>query len=310
MQPPGCIVQLKNTVMNAGFKKYCCVAVLQVLVFAGNAQSLKRPPITGIAFVQLQVSNAGKAEAFYYALLGYKLLPAAGPGNHHNHSFFVRISQRQQILLVDGLPPNQDERLMGIAFQTTDAETLRLYLQSKRVAVPLALTRREGMLSFTIHDPDQHTITFVQYSNNPNTGATDNQPAAISRRILHTGITIANTQAANQFYGDVLGFAEIWRGGANDTTTSWINMRVPEGTDYIEYMLVNGPVGRQQLGSLHHIALMVPDMQQAVDVLSRRSQKTGYPLAAPRIGRNNKWQLNLFDPDGTRIELMEPFTMR
>jgi hypothetical protein len=26
------------------------------------------------------------------------------------------------------------------------------------------------------------------------------------------------------------------------------------------------------------------------------------------IGRNRKWQLNLFDPDGTRAELMEPRT--
>jgi hypothetical protein len=33
-------------------------------------------------------------------------------------------------------------------------------------------------------------------------------------------------------------------------------------------------------------------------------------LGTPRIGRNNRWQLNLFDPDGTRTELMEPFTVR
>jgi hypothetical protein len=25
----------------------------------------------------------------------------------------------------------------------------------------------------------------------------------------------------------------------------------------------------------------------------------------PRIGRDGKWQLNLFDPDGTRTEVME-----
>jgi len=25
---------------------------------------------------------------------------------------------------------------------------------------------------------------------------------------------------------------------------------------------------------------------------------------------NNRWQLNLFDPDGTRVELMEPWTVR
>ena len=25
----------------------------------------------------------------------------------------------------------------------------------------------------------------------------------------------------------------------------------------------------------------------------------------PKIGRDGKWQLNLYDPDGTRVELME-----
>jgi hypothetical protein len=26
----------------------------------------------------------------------------------------------------------------------------------------------------------------------------------------------------------------------------------------------------------------------------------------PKIGRDGKWQLNLYDPNGTRAELMEP----
>ncbi len=87
-------------------------------------------------------------------------------------------------------------------------------------------------------------------------------------------------------------------------------MHVPESTAYLEYMLVTGPVDRQQLGSLHHIALMVPDMQQALERLHENAAGTNYRIAAPRVGRNKRWQLNLFDPDGTRIELMEPFTMR
>jgi lactoylglutathione lyase len=135
-------------------------------------------------------------------------------------------------------------------------------------------------------------------------------PDAISHRILHAGLTISNDKGADAFYKDILGFSEIWRGGANDSVTNWINMRLPETTDYLEYMLVNAPPNKQQLGSLHHIALMVPDMQQAVDLLRVRSEQLKYPVAPPRIGRNNRWQLNLFDPDGTRIELMEPFTFR
>lgn len=114
-----------------------------------------------------------------------------------------------------------------------------------------------------------------------------------------------------KFYKDILGFSEIWRGGRDDSVTSWINMRVPHGTDYIEYMLVSGPVDRPQLGVLHHAALQVPDIQLALETL--RERPLGWDsetIRPPQVGRNNRWQLNLYDADGTRVELMEPFTMR
>jgi len=272
------------------------------------AQQVKRPPIIGIAYVQLQVSNIEKVKAFYHSMLGYSIEPAGTIAAGGHHAFHISINQRQSIQIQDGLPAAKDERLVCIAFQTTDAEALRHYLQSRAIAVPATVSKEDGMWSFTVSDPDRHTLKFVQYL--ANSKGQPQQKMAVSGRILHAGLTIANTPAADSFYAGVLGFSEIWRGGSTDSITSWINMRVPEGTDYLEYMLVSGPVNRQQLGGMHHIALMVPDMQEALDALNGRTTLTGYEMAAPRIGRNKKWQLNLFDPDGTRIELMEPFPMR
>ena len=294
-------------------QKWILMLFIEMLRCAGPgfAQGMQRPPITGIAFVQLQVSNVQKATIFYHSLMGFHLNGVGATTNNQYHLFTIPVNYRQSVQLTDGLSASQDERLLLLAFQTTDADALRLYLQSKGIAVPAAVSKEKGMLFFTITDPDKHPVRFIQYlaivkEQTLKTPAV----ATVSGRILHAGLTITNAAAANAFYVDVLGFSEIWRGGVNDTVTSWINMRVPEGTDYLEYMLVNGPVNRQQLGSMHHIALLVPDMQAAVDWLGIRSQTTGYPVAAPRIGRNKRWQLNLFDPDGTRIELMEPFTMR
>jgi catechol 2,3-dioxygenase-like lactoylglutathione lyase family enzyme len=122
---------------------------------------------------------------------------------------------------------------------------------------------------------------------------------------------VADPAAADRFYKDVLGFSEIWRGGRTDAQTDWINMKVPDGTDYLEYMLVTGPVDRDRLGTLHHMALVVPDVQAALETV--RSRPGGWDrqaVRAPQVGRNNRWQLNLYDPDGSRTELMEPFTMR
>src|SRR5262249_37173323 len=134
---------------------------------------------------------------------------------------------------------------------------------------------------------------------------------AVSARVLHAGLIILDAAAADKFYKDVLGFSEIWRGGRAAGVLNWINMRVPNGTDYIEYMLLTNPITRQKRGTSHHVALMVPDVQLALEsVTDRTKPEARGKLASPQVGRNNRWQLNLYDPDGTRIELMEPYTMR
>jgi lactoylglutathione lyase len=60
----------------------------------------------------------------------------------------------------------------------------------------------------------------------------------------------------------------------------------------------------------NHVCLVVPDVARAVALLETRRARTGYarPIE-PKVGVNRKRQANLFDPDGTRIELMEPTTI-
>ena len=127
--------------------------------------------------------------------------------------------------------------------------------------------------------------------------------------MLHVGISVANVAKADAFYKEILGLSEIWRGGRDDQTLSWINMRVPDGTDYIEYMLLESAPTRQQLGSMHHVALLVPDIQKSLEILRERASDS-ITIRSPQVGRNRKWQLNLYDPDGSRAELMEPFPIR
>ena len=124
---------------------------------------------------------------------------------------------------------------------------------------------------------------------------------------MHAGLFVRDEAAAHTFYRDVLGFSEIWRGGRPEGVTNWVNMRVPDGTDYLEYMLVNATPERRQRGTQHHICLRVPDIQAAWEIASMRATTR---LSPPNVGVNGKWQLNLYDPDGTRVELMEPFRTR
>jgi hypothetical protein len=64
------------------------------------------------------------------------------------------------------------------------------------------------------------------------------------------------------------------------------------------------------MGVMNHISLGVKDIKQAEAKLDAAIEQTP-PNSKPRkdthpqMGRDGKWQLNLYDPDFTRIELME-----
>jgi lactoylglutathione lyase len=113
-----------------------------------------------------------------------------------------------------------------------------------------------------------------------------------------------------KFYTEILGFQETWRGSSTGTELSWVNLKVPDGEDYIELMLYKEapPPGRR--GTAHHVALETPDIAASVAELEKRPYRSQYsrPLEI-RTGRNRKRQANLYDPDGTRTELMEPGTI-
>ncbi len=239
-----------------------------------------RPRVFGIAHVSVQTSDLAKARAFYGGVLGYGEQPPA----RINRAVFV-VNARQRLIVEDGLPADRDDRLLNVGFDV------------------------EGR-SGEARDPDGHMVQFVSMAGSAD--ATEIPDRRISRRILHAGLTIKDPAAADRFYKDVLGFSEIWRGGRPEGTINWINMRVPDGTDYLEYMLYPAaPPTRQQLGSAHHVALLVPDIQQALETVRARTRPGDRNhRATPNIGVNTRWQLNVFDPDGTRVEFMEAFTVR
>jgi catechol 2,3-dioxygenase-like lactoylglutathione lyase family enzyme len=65
---------------------------------------------------------------------------------------------------------------------------------------------------------------------------------------------------------------------------------------------VSPSADHRALGVMNHIALGVRDVHDTQKFLISNGWKQGEP---PEIGRDGKWQLNLYDPDGTRIEFME-----
>jgi catechol 2,3-dioxygenase-like lactoylglutathione lyase family enzyme len=128
----------------------------------------------------------------------------------------------------------------------------------------------------------------------------------IGRHSIHVGERVESADAENAFYRDLLGFKPYWFGGMKPGKTDWVSQQVPDGRDWLEYMLEsgNGDISQRQFGVLDHLSIGVVNMEQAVTTLDRedRLDNTHTPM---QIGRDGKWQYNLFDPDGTRLELME-----
>lgn len=270
-----------------------------------------RPRILGIAHVAFRVSDVAAARRFYGELLGLGTVDGGKPGGAGGAALVYAVGARQQVRLEGGLPPGEIERMSHVAFQTTDVEGLRAYLTARGVEVRQPAERCEPG-AIRVSDPDGHTIEFVQADWPPRAvPASAASSTALSARLLHAGLTVRDEEAAHRFYRDILGFSEIWRGGRDAAVTDWINMRVPDGTEYLEYMLVRTPPDRQRLGSLHHQCLVVPDIQSAFETVATRTAPAARGAqGVPNVGRNGRWQLNLFDQDGTRTELMEPYTIR
>jgi len=257
-----------------------------------------RPRIRGISHMAVRVSDIAAARAFYEDFLGLRGLV---------------VNARQHVELVPGLAPEQD-RLDHIALETEDAGAMRRYLAARGVDVPARVVQgADGGARFTVRDPEGHAVEFVERAatarSQPEPTAPPGDPR-ISRRILHVGIIVGDVPAAMKFYGDVLGFSETWRGSRTGTELSWINMKVPDGSDYVEFMLYGQRPAMAARGTQHHLCLEVADIEASRTLLEARPYRATYPrLLEVRVGTNRKRQLNLYDPDGTRTELMEPITV-
>ena len=280
--------------------------VAAALAVALSAQAPARPALVGLDHVAFKVSDVPAAQAFYGELLGYPVVVPRATGD----PLIVRVNRRQTILLEPGLTPDVHDRLSHVALATSDLTAMKAFLDARGVASDGPASRPCGRVGLRVRDPDGNLVEFVQEQVIV-AAPPDSQYQPLSTRLYHAGVAVRDEARAHAFYRDVLGLEEIWRGGADPARTSWVNMRLPDSTDYVEYMLNDKPPTRQQLGSQHHACLLVADMQAAWEqVRARTPAARRGALQKPRIGRNNKWQLNLFDADGTRVELMEPWPTR
>lgn len=286
---------------------------LLCISLAAGADAPKRPKILGIAHIALFVHDVDKSRQFYKDFLGYGEPFKLDNPNGSLSLTFIKVNDHQYIELFPEKEANSD-RLNHISVETDDAEAMRVYLASRGVKVPEKAGKgRIKNSNFNIKDPDGHTVEIVQYEPDGwsmrDKGKFMDGPR-ISTHIRHLGVIVGKLEPAIKFYTEVLGFKEIWRGSRDGKTLSWVNLKLPDSDDYIEFMLYDQFPALNALGTAHHICFEVADIEKAQADLENRPGRKFYSKELTfKTGTNRKRQMNLFDPDGTRSELMEPRTV-
>ena len=276
---------------------------LAAALLAGGALAAERPPITGISHLAVYAADPAASERFYVGKLGG--VKTSDPEDPRGARYFFGPRQFVEVL---PLPAGQGlSRMAHVAFVTPDAAGMRAWLASHgaREVSPLA-TVPDGERRVSARDPEGNLVQFVQPARAVATGR-----AAISDHAIHVGFLVRSRAAEDRFYREMLGFRPYWRGAMREDAVDWVSQQTPDGRDWLEYMLV-GPgsttpldkVDANELGVLNHISLGVPNMEAAVTTLIR-DDRLSPRHDGPQMGKDGKWQANLYDPDGTRVELME-----
>jgi catechol 2,3-dioxygenase-like lactoylglutathione lyase family enzyme len=292
------------------------VAILAPIFFAAGAfaqsAAVSRPRILGIDHVSFYTTAPEGVQKLYGSVLGLADAAAIEPGGTVRYIVGV-----QWVGYSTAPDPKATDRMDHVAFSTDNIVGLRHYLSANGVKVSGVQGWSDHSLSFSIMDPEGHRVEFVEHAavehptvehaagENAKADAAAPAAGAVSRRMIHAGFLVHNRDAEDHFYRDLLGFRPYWHGGMQEDKTDWVAMQVPDGTDWLEYML-NQPEhpDLQLTGVMNHISLGVADMPKAQAILESHGWKP-HDGEKAQMGRDGKRQLNVFDPDLTRIELME-----
>jgi catechol 2,3-dioxygenase-like lactoylglutathione lyase family enzyme len=267
---------------------------------SGAQDKPKRPHITGIDHVRLYVTDMDKANAFYAKLMGSLPTKTAYGCRTVSVPCFV-VNRHQQIELQKAPWLSPKNWLAEIAYATDNIDQMREYLLARNIQVTQVTKDLNDALHFELRDPEGNSLSFVHRAEmSPDFVRTNNR---VSENLIHAGFVVKDMAAENRFYVDVLGFKLYWYGGMKDDGVDWYELRVPDGDNWIEYMLsVPATADHKQLGAQNHFSFGVTEIQAAAERLRKNGVQK---IAGPGIGRDGKRGLNVYDPDDTRVEVTE-----
>jgi catechol 2,3-dioxygenase-like lactoylglutathione lyase family enzyme len=298
------VVRLQITRYSMQRRLFAALLLSAFVVTAAAQTAPARPKITGISHLAVYTSDPAATEHYYRDVVGAVKL--ADPESAQGVRYALSATQYVEVL---PLPPGVGvDRLDHTAWITTSADGMRRYLAAKGWKTPAKVDKgADGSRWFTVTDPEDNKVEFVQPPAHP---AAVSAPDAIGHHIIHVGYMVHDRAAEDKFYRDLLGFRPYWWGGMSAEKTDWVSQQCPDGHDWMEYMMTHGTgipadVTQRALGGMDHYSIGVNSVPEAFKVLAAGTRLEGSRHdAAPKIGRDGKYQFNMNDPDGIRTEVM------
>src|SRR5260370_5641075 len=220
---------------------------LLLCTVASADEKQPRPRILGISRVEFYSTNIAAARRFYSEVLhpeGECLWCEQIPRS----PLAIMLSLNQMLTLSTAPGPPPSNLLSEIDFAVEDLKVLKSYL----VANKIAFSEDKKTYFVSLNDPEGHPVGFLEQQAH----ATQGVPGVKAVRLIHVGFVVRDRAAEDKFYKDTLGFHVYWHGGMKGGEDNWVDMQVPDRTDWIEYMLgVLPDASHKTLCVLNHIPL-------------------------------------------------------
>lgn len=285
------------------YSKHAAILVAAGLVLqfaalhAGAQDQPKRPRITGIDHVRMYASDLDASRAFYTQVVRLASSRAAC-SRPSKYCFAVNDHQDIEVAAAPATAPAN--WVAEIGFATDDAKGMHRYLIANGITVTEIVKDSNGTQHFELRDPEGTPLAFTQRNALLKYASS---PSQVGDRLFHAGFVVKDMAAENKFWIDLLGFRLYWYGGFKDDGVDWYEIQVPDGDNWIEYMLnIPANADKKELGVQNHFSLGTRDAKEAAAQLRKNGAQK---IDGPEIGRDGKNALDVYDPDGTRVEVME-----
>jgi catechol 2,3-dioxygenase-like lactoylglutathione lyase family enzyme len=266
-------------------------------------------PIVGIAQVTFKASDLAKSRAYYTGVLGLPEAFTVKDGTGVTSAYF-KVNDDQFIEITPTLKPGELIRMERVVFESSDLEKLHaIYTERGLTPTPIA-KGVDGNPVFRVKDTEGNNLDFLQYV----AGSKQTQlrgkmldAGRVTTHIWHVGIMQKDRAASTTFYRDKLGLGngrDVGRGEYVELPSSDRNLETKDPP-----LDPNNPASKDQYtrevyGAVYHMGLEVKDARVARDLTQQRGKYSDVRVRAT-VGNNRHWLIHLFDPDGTRSELME-----